>query len=71
MTLPTPSIPRPRQLPPGMRDFTGRAEELAALNTALRPSDTDSGAVAVVEGMGGIGKTSLVTRWAQQATDRS
>lgn len=69
-TLPAPSIPRPRQLPSGMRDFIGRALELAALNTALTALNTDSEAVAVVEGMGGVGKTSLVTRWAQQAADR-
>ncbi|MEU4253505.1 tetratricopeptide repeat protein [Amycolatopsis sp. NPDC026612] len=67
--LPAFSVPIPRQLPPGVRDFTGRAKALADLDVALSASETGS-AVAVVEGMGGVGKTSLVTHWAHRAADR-
>ncbi len=50
----------PRQLPPTLSDFTGRAAELDALVTVLT-SDKFAGTVrtAAVTGMGGVGKTSL------------
>ncbi|MGW3967003.1 ATP-binding protein [Amycolatopsis sp. NPDC005003] len=69
--LPQPQHPRqiPRQLPPGLRDFAGRAEQIAALDALLPPPDgTPAGAtVAVVSGTGGAGKTSLAIHWAQRA----
>ncbi|ONI71194.1 hypothetical protein ALI144C_52760 [Actinosynnema sp. ALI-1.44] len=70
VTLPMPKVPIPRQLPPGVRGFAGRARELAELDTATMGPNGDSGALAVVEGMGGVGKTSLVIHWARQAANR-
>ncbi|MBE3010743.1 SARP family transcriptional regulator [Microbispora sp. NEAU-D428] len=49
----------PRQLPPDLVDFTGRAAEVAALTRALAP-----GGVAVVTGPPGVGKTALAVRCA-------
>lgn len=70
VVLPAPVVPVPRQLPPGIRDFAGRARELAELDAAVTVSAAGSGALTVVEGMGGVGKTSLVIRCAQQVADR-
>ncbi|WP_410673330.1 BTAD domain-containing putative transcriptional regulator [Amycolatopsis sp. cmx-4-68] len=52
--------PVPRQLPAAPAAFTGRADELAALDRLLAAP----GAVAVVSGAGGLGKTWLAMRWA-------
>lgn len=51
--------PVPRQLPPDLVDFTGRADEAAALTRALAP-----GGLAVVSGPPGVGKTALAVRCA-------
>jgi DNA-binding SARP family transcriptional activator/tetratricopeptide (TPR) repeat protein len=57
-----PAAPRPAQLPPRVGYFTGRAEQLRALNEApARPLDSG---IVVVSGAGGMGKTALVTQWA-------
>ncbi|SEG29170.1 DNA-binding transcriptional activator of the SARP family [Actinacidiphila yanglinensis] len=57
--------PCPSQLPADTPDFTGRSAELATLLAALR-GDGDPAErgprVAVVSGMGGIGKTALAVR---------
>ncbi|NWF27095.1 tetratricopeptide repeat protein [Streptomyces sp. PKU-EA00015] len=53
-----PQVPErrpPAQLPPGPVHFTGRAETVAALRTAL----AGGGAVVVVSGMAGVGKSAL------------
>ncbi|MFK0244601.1 tetratricopeptide repeat protein [Amycolatopsis azurea] len=63
-------VPVPRQLPAGMRDFTGRTRELTELDAALADSTAALGPLTVVEGMGGVGKTSLVVHWARRAADR-
>jgi DNA-binding SARP family transcriptional activator len=64
---PGPSRTRPAQLPAPDGLFLGRAPELQALGdvVALR---TDVGAVAVVSGPGGLGKTALVVEWAHRAS---
>ncbi|KOV90090.1 tetratricopeptide repeat protein [Nocardia sp. NRRL S-836] len=60
----------PRQLPATSRHFVGRAEELGRL-TALAEAPSGRGnRVCVVEGAPGVGKTSLVTRWAHDVADR-
>ncbi|MGW3999043.1 ATP-binding protein [Amycolatopsis sp. NPDC004772] len=64
----------PRQLPAVVRDFTGRADHLAALD-ALIPSDpaeqaTPSVVITAVDGAGGIGKTTLALHWAHRVQDR-
>ncbi|WP_182875008.1 ATP-binding protein [Microbispora sp. H10670] len=59
----------PRQLPAGTTLFTGRAGELAALDSL--PDGAPAGTViAVVTGMAGVGKTSLAVQWAHRARDR-
>ncbi|MGH3155190.1 MAG: ATP-binding protein, partial [Streptosporangiaceae bacterium] len=65
----------PRQLPAGMRYFTGRQPELDFL-TALReesgsPAGTEGTVViAAIGGMAGVGKTALAVHWAHQHADR-
>jgi tetratricopeptide (TPR) repeat protein len=59
------SVVSPCQLPPDVRHFIGRAEQIAELNAlAAEPS-----AVALVSGTAGVGKTSLVVHWAHQVRD--
>ncbi|HKT01196.1 MAG TPA: BTAD domain-containing putative transcriptional regulator [Rugosimonospora sp.] len=72
----TPTGPReptvPRQLPPRVRHFAGRAAELRHL-TALAEAATQPGAsvvIATISGTAGVGKTALAVRWAHQNTDR-
>ena len=61
--------PVPRQLPPDVSHFIGRDGELGRLDAVL---DGQGGAVVVsaVAGAGGMGKTSLVVRWAHRVRDR-
>jgi len=58
----------PCQLPPQVLPFVGRAGELAALDAALRPEPDRAGAM-VVSGPLGVGKTTLVLRWAHTRID--
>jgi DNA-binding SARP family transcriptional activator/tetratricopeptide (TPR) repeat protein len=60
--------PRPRQLPAAVGCFTGRAPELAALNSLLGPRDTMP--IPAICGTGGAGKTALAVQWAHQAAGR-
>lgn len=53
------------QLRPPLDDFVGRAAELDALRTALRPR-ADAPAVAAICGMGGLGKSELALRAAHE-----
>jgi DNA-binding SARP family transcriptional activator/tetratricopeptide (TPR) repeat protein len=55
--------PVPRQLPGSSSAFTGRKEELAALDRAVGGPGAGT-AVALVTGGGGMGKTWLALRWA-------
>jgi DNA-binding SARP family transcriptional activator len=58
--------PQPAQLPSDVVDFVGREAELAALDaTAERP-----GAIAVIAGTAGVGKTALAVHWAHGRADR-
>lgn len=62
----------PRQLPPVPRGFTGREDVLAALDTAVRGvADAQPGTapLAVVSGMGGVGKTTVAVSWAHRVAD--
>ena len=63
------SVPRPLlyQLPSPPGDFTGREEELAALCQAI-----EQGGVTIfgLRGMGGVGKTALALKLAEQITPR-
>jgi DNA-binding SARP family transcriptional activator len=67
-----PRVPVPRQLPAPPPVFTGRAEELAALDTAwdLQHQSLRPVAISAVGGCGGIGKTSLALHWSHRNLDR-
>ncbi|MFI5530158.1 ATP-binding protein [Kitasatospora sp. NPDC051853] len=65
---PTP-LPVPRQLPPDLRSFRGRAEPLARLAAAALTADGHPPLVAV-SGLAGVGKTSLAVHWAHRHADR-
>ncbi|MGK5640138.1 BTAD domain-containing putative transcriptional regulator [Streptomyces sp. URMC 126] len=56
----TPGTQEPAQLPPVPSDFTGRHEQVATLVAALTAGRPH--AVAVITGMGGVGKTALALR---------
>ncbi|MBB4951355.1 DNA-binding SARP family transcriptional activator/tetratricopeptide (TPR) repeat protein [Kitasatospora gansuensis] len=58
-----PPVVIPRQLPPVVRELTGRRAELAELD-GLLPDGLP--ALVLVSGMAGVGKTALTTWWAQQ-----
>ena len=59
----TPEIRALHQLPPPPVDFTGREEELANLKAAIE----DRGVIiSALQGMGGIGKTALALKLAEQ-----
>ncbi len=60
--------PRPAQLPAPVGYFTGRAQELQALDEAAAGGGAPT--VALICGHGGIGKTSLAVQWAHRAADR-
>jgi tetratricopeptide (TPR) repeat protein len=55
-------------LPERPRLFVGRAAELARLDAAL--AEPDRAGVQAVHGLGGIGKSTLVARWAAHHADR-
>ncbi|WP_228688418.1 ATP-binding protein [Amycolatopsis keratiniphila] len=66
----------PRQLPGAVRDFTGRAEHLAALDALLPPvpdkyeEQPQSVVITAVDGAGGMGKTTLALHWAHRIQHR-
>jgi DNA-binding SARP family transcriptional activator len=63
----------PRQLPPDVSHFTGRAAELDRLDALLGTSGTGMPATVVItaiNGTPGVGKTSLAIRWAHQMASR-
>ncbi len=64
----------PRQLPLAIRDFTGRAEHLAALDALLPTDDEYAGpgpvVVSALDGAAGIGKTTLAIWWAHRVQDQ-
>jgi DNA-binding SARP family transcriptional activator len=62
----------PRQLPAGIRHFTGRTSELAALTTLLGDGAEGPAAVIIsaIDGTAGVGKTALALHWAHQTAER-
>lgn len=68
----SPAVPVPCQLPPDVAHFTGRERYLAMLDVLL-PQDPENAAkslaIAVVDGAGGVGKSTLILRWAHQHLD--
>jgi tetratricopeptide (TPR) repeat protein len=68
----TSSAPRPRELPPDVASFTGRAEALKALDE-FQPAGGDlTGPVVIsaIAGTAGVGKTALAVHWAHRVADR-
>jgi DNA-binding SARP family transcriptional activator len=60
----------PRQLPPRLVGFVGRAAEVAALDATLSPAGGGMPPVLAVHGAGGMGKTALALHWAHRVVDR-
>ncbi|WP_163505407.1 AfsR/SARP family transcriptional regulator [Fodinicola acaciae] len=60
-------VPQPHQLPPVSGGFVGRTGHLAMLDQVLTEQRFR---VVVVDGAGGVGKTTLATHWAHQVADR-
>lgn len=59
----------PRELPPGVRHFTGRADQLAALTSLLDRSGAEMPGTVLISAIGGtagVGKTALAVHWAHQ-----
>jgi DNA-binding SARP family transcriptional activator len=67
-----PDQPAPRMLPTSIRDFTGRAEQVNALDALLPETEEPAPSVVIasITGPGGIGKTILAVHWAHQVADR-
>jgi tetratricopeptide (TPR) repeat protein/transcriptional regulator with XRE-family HTH domain len=63
----------PRQLPPAVAAFTGRAAELQELSMILDGADAGAAGTVVISAIGGtagVGKTALAVQWAHQAAGR-
>ena len=68
-----PPRPLPRELPPTVPGFTGRAGELRTLTQLLdQPGQQAPGTVVIsaIGGTAGVGKTALAVHWAHQVADR-
>ena len=64
---PEQALPPPRQLPARPWLLVGRDDEIGALDVVTRTGDLF---VAVIDGPGGIGKTTLLLEWAYRRLDR-
>ena len=60
----------PRQLPGGVRHFTGRTAELRRLSGLLEESCGRAVVISAIAGTAGVGKTALAVHWACQVADR-
>lgn len=62
----------PRQLPPDIRGFVNRTDDMGHLDAILAPSESEAHefAVCVVVGTAGVGKTSLAIHWAHRVAHR-
>jgi DNA-binding SARP family transcriptional activator len=60
----------PAQLPRRTTDFTGRAKELAELDSLVSATQDDSPLIVTIAGMAGVGKTTLAVQWAHNLAKR-
>ncbi|HEY4456062.1 MAG TPA: BTAD domain-containing putative transcriptional regulator [Pseudonocardiaceae bacterium] len=61
----------PAMLPPGVTDFTGRADALGWLDEVLARRDRPMAVViSAISGTAGVGKTALAVRWAHQVREK-
>ncbi|MFD9734003.1 BTAD domain-containing putative transcriptional regulator [Umezawaea sp. NPDC059074] len=60
----------PRQLPPAVASFSGRAEDLAVLDGLLAGGSAPAVVISAIAGSGGVGKTALAVHWAHSVRDR-
>ena len=67
---PGPAVPR--ELPAGIRHFTGRGGELKQLTGLLDHTDEETPTVVIsaIGGTAGVGKTALAVQWAHQVAER-
>ncbi len=65
-------VPTPRQLPPPVWHFVGRADELTALTAVLDEAAAAGGTAvtSVIAGTAGVGKTALAVHWAHRSAER-
>jgi DNA-binding SARP family transcriptional activator/tetratricopeptide (TPR) repeat protein len=66
----TPGTPPPSTLPYDLSDFTGRADELDALVGVVEKGSDRTPTVITVDGMAGVGKTTLAVHAAHQLAER-
>jgi DNA-binding SARP family transcriptional activator/cytochrome c-type biogenesis protein CcmH/NrfG len=68
------SVPAPRELPPDVPAFTGRAAGLAELDRLLLPrpvgAKTPAVVISAIAGTPGVGKTALAVHWAHLVADQ-
>jgi tetratricopeptide (TPR) repeat protein/transcriptional regulator with XRE-family HTH domain len=62
--------PRPAQLPAAVADFTGRGHEIGRLDAMLSARAASGMLIVLIEGLGGIGKTTLALHWAHKMKDK-
>nr|WP_276209740.1 tetratricopeptide repeat protein [Amycolatopsis vastitatis] len=60
----------PRQLPPAPPLFVNRSQELTAISDKVRKTKGNRAAVIVLSGLGGVGKTAAVLKWAHRHLER-
>ncbi|QFZ18818.1 ATP-binding protein [Saccharothrix syringae] len=65
---PPPPVIAPHQLPPARTGFAGRVTHLAALDSV--PAQGHAVGISVIDGMAGVGKSSLVVQWAHRSAER-
>jgi transcriptional regulator with XRE-family HTH domain/tetratricopeptide (TPR) repeat protein len=62
--------PTPRQLPPSVRGFVGRVDDIARLDKIMSGTGGGDAApvvISAIDGTAGVGKTALAIHWAHQA----
>jgi tetratricopeptide (TPR) repeat protein len=65
-----PAALAPRQLPADVVAFTGRGEQLAALDRLLPAVGSAAAVIAAISGTAGVGKTALAVNWAHRVAAR-